>query len=248
MAKAISLTHTAFSKALAGGQIPLAFEPIHDLRRQAPEALLAGIGDAALEAFASREGRGRELALYLFEAAVKELRARTKTGPGSLYVPLFVREIEDQTLADSLRLIADRHSVVPEAITVIVPLEAYLAQARTVLPALLRLRLVGFGITMAIDGVKTSSFRPLAELPISGLCLRGEETWRRMRTIGPGKLGALGSWIGWAEAAGLKRLALDIATITDEATARLYGFSIVAGAHYAAGAAEQAPALRQATN
>lgn len=249
MTKTIPLTHTAFSQALTDGDIPLAFEPVLDLRRNAPIGLVACIGDAALEVFGTREGRGRELALYLFEAATKELRLRRSKGsPSSLYMPLGTREIEDQTLADSFRLIADRHAVVPEAINFIVPLKDYIGSSNTVLPALMRLRLVGFGITMAIDDVTAPRFRPLAELPITGVCLRGEATWKRMRTIGPGKLGALGSWIGWAEATGLKRVALDIVDERSDETARLYGFSAAAGAHYTAAAEEAAPVLKQVSN
>lgn len=235
------LSNDEFSRALNEARVALALEPICNLRQRKAEALIArvegtaGFAGVALEAFALQEGRSRELALHLYDLAAKALKAaRTGGFTGQVYFPLASRDIEDQTLADSLRQIAERHGIVPEATALIAPLKDYFATSTTALPALLRLRFAGFGLAIAIDTTQAPRFRPLAELPATALCISGGETWRRLRTIGPGKLGALGSWIGWAEAQGLKRIGLDIADETAEETARLYGFPLAAGPRYAA--------------
>jgi len=246
MYMSIRLTHADLSKALETEAIGVKFDTIQNLRQRAPAALIARIEDQAVRVFAEREGRSREVTLYLLEAALKEIRAqRAQSGVGNLLIALATREIEDQTLADSFRLIADKHAVVPEAITFVVSLDDYIAKLTTALPALTRLRLAGFGIALSIDRVKAPLFRALTELPITGLCLEGKETWRKLRTVGPGKLGALGSWIGWAEAQGLKRVALDVGDEIAEQTARLYGFPLAAGSYYAVAAA-QTTSLKQA--
>lgn len=235
------LTNDEFSKALGEARVSLALEPICNLRQRKADALFASVAGTAafagvaLEAFALQEGRSRELALYLYDLAAKELKATRAAGfTGQVYFPLATRDIEDQTLADSLRQIAERHGIVPESTTLVAPLKDYFSTATTSLPALLRLRFAGFGLGIAIDSHQAPRFRPLPELPATALCLSGGETWRRLRTLGPGKLGALGSWIGWAESQGLKRIALDIADETAEETARLYGFPLAAGPRYAA--------------
>ncbi|MFO1186494.1 MAG: EAL domain-containing protein [Alphaproteobacteria bacterium] len=235
------LTNEEFSKALGEARVSLALEPICNLRQRKADAHFArvegtaAVAGIALEAFALQEGRSRELALYLYDLAAKALKETRAAGvTGQVYFPLAARDIEDQTLADSLRQIAGRHGIVPESTTLIAPLKDYFATATASLPALLRLRFAGFGLGIAIDSHQAPRFRPLPELPATALCLSGSETWRRLRTAGPGKLGALGSWIGWAESQGLKRIALDIVDATAEETARLYGFPLAAGPNYAA--------------
>lgn len=235
------LTNDEFSKALGEARVSLALEPICNLRQRKAEALFARVeGTAAfagvvLEAFALQEGRSRELALYLYDLAAKELKAARVAGyAGQIYFPLAARDIEDQTLADSLRQIAERHGIAAESTTLIAPLKEYFSTATASLPALLRLRFAGFGLAIAIDSHQAPRFRPLTELPATALCLSGRETWRRLRSLGPGKLGALGSWIGWAESQGLKRIALDVADEAAEETARLYGFPLAGGPRYAA--------------
>jgi hypothetical protein len=236
-----TLTHDEFSRALGEARVALNLEPIFDLRRGEPTALIARVAGTAvftgvtLEAFALREGRSRELALYLYDLAAQELWAlRGKGFAGALYFPLASRDIEDQTLADSLRLIAERHTIVAESTTLIAPLKDYIATSASALPALVRLRLAGFGLAIAIDQHTAPRFRPLTELPVSAFCVSGAQTWRRLRTIAPGKLGALGAWMGWAEAEGLKRVALDVADAYAQETARLYGFPFAAGPHCSA--------------
>jgi hypothetical protein len=238
MAKTNPLTHAEFSAGLSEARIGAALETVYELRHKTAETQIARIAELdatpgrEIAAYAVREGRGRELTLYLFEAAAREMRAQRLTGKrAGFYLSLNAREAEDQTLADSLRLVADRLGLMPEACGIIVPLEAYFANSQGVLPALLRLRTAGFGVAVQIDAVAAPRFRPLAELPLSGFCLGGHATWRRLRTIGPGKLGALGAWIGWAESEGLRRLAFDLQDARADETARLYGFTYGAGPH-----------------
>jgi hypothetical protein len=255
MAKTLPLTHDEFSRALSEARIALTLEPIFDLRRGAPTAFIARVEGTAvftgatLEAFAMREGRSRELALYLYDLATRELAARReKAYVGALYFPLAARDIEDQTLADSLRLIAERHSVVPESTTLIAPLKDYIATSASALPALVRLRLAGFGLAVAIDQHTAPRFKPLTELPITAFCISGSQTWRRLRTIAPGRLGALGAWMGWAEAEGLKRMALDLADADAHETARLYGFPLAAGPYCSASMRDAPTALKHASS
>jgi EAL domain-containing protein (putative c-di-GMP-specific phosphodiesterase class I) len=241
MATTLPLTHDEFSRALGEARVGLALEPIFDLRRGEPTAFIARVEGTAVftgvtfETFALREGRSRELALYLYDLAAQELRARRERGDaGVLYFPLASRDIEDQTFADSLRFIAERHMIVPESTALIAPLKDYFATSASALPALLRMRLAGFELAIAIDQHTAPRFRPLTELPITALCVSGAETWRRLRSIAPGKLEALGAWMGWAEAEGLKRVALDVADADAQETARLYGFPFAAGPHCSA--------------
>lgn len=250
----LGLTNDELSRALGEARISLALEPICNVRQRKAEAFLAtAAGTAAfagitLEAFALQEGRSRELALYLYDLAAKALqKVRGEGFSGQVYFPLAPRDIEDQTLADSLRQIAERHGIVPESTALVAPLKDYFAASASALPALLRLRLAGFGLALAIESHQTHRFRPLPELPVTALCLSGSETWQRLRTIGPGKLGALGSWIGWAESQGLKRIALDIRDAAGEETARLYGFALAAGPHYRAMRWQDVPSLKRSS-
>jgi len=86
---------------------------------------------------------------------------------------------------------------------------------------------------MSIDAKAVVKFGRMREHPFSALVFGGHHAWTRLKTIGPGKLGETGSWLGWAESAGLKRIACGIGDESDRETARLYGFTLGEGSHFA---------------
>lgn len=224
--------HDILNTGLSDWVIPIEVRSIVDLKTRSPASAISRVGETLgcdgdeLLRFAERQGRGREVLLYLIERAAFHMRTwRARGFAGTLHIPLRPSEISDRTLATSLDIVAKSRDLPPGAFTVVVPMSAYVQRMNEATNALVRIRKAGCGVAMAMDAKDNPRFRPFAEHPFSALMLGGRGVWKRMRTIGPGKLGPLGSWIGWAEASGMERTALGIATDTEEETAKLYGFT-----------------------
>jgi EAL domain-containing protein (putative c-di-GMP-specific phosphodiesterase class I) len=224
--------HQILNAGLSDWVIPIEVRSVVDLRTRKPSAAVARIGTTlgcdgeSLLRFAERQGRGREVLLYLIERAAFHMRTwRARGFSGTLHIPLRASDLSDRTLATSLDIAAKSRDLDPASFTVVVPMSAYVQRMNEATNALMRIRKAGCGVAMAVDAKNNFRFRPLTDHPFSALTLGGNGVWKRMRTIGPGKLGALGSWLGWAEANGMTRTALGIATDVDEETAKLYGFT-----------------------
>jgi EAL domain-containing protein (putative c-di-GMP-specific phosphodiesterase class I) len=239
MARAPAPTNDLLTTGLSERIIPVEVRSVVEIGSSRPIGALARISQFAgfegseLERFAIREGRGRELLIYLMERAARQMRNwRARGFHGTLYVALCDDELEDRTLATSFDIIGKTHKLEPASFTFTVPLSEYLERRINVSSAITRIRKAGCGVAMTIDGIKPPKFERLGQHPFSAALLGGRDVWKRLRTIGPGRLGAVGAWIGWAESQGIERTATGIASAIDQETARLYGFGRAEGPHY----------------
>jgi EAL domain-containing protein (putative c-di-GMP-specific phosphodiesterase class I) len=239
MARRPAPTNRLLSEGLAERNIPLEAQAIVELRSGKPVgafARLGGLGPfsgSEISQFATREGRARELLIYLVERAARHLRTwRARGFRGALHLSVPPLELADRTLATSFDIIAKSQNLEQSAFTFMVPLTDYVERIDEVSSALMRIRRVGCGIAMAVDGRDTVRFQLLSKHPFSAFVLTGNDVWRRLRTAGPGTLGALGSWIGWAESQGLARVATGLSGPNEVETARAYGFLLGEGTHF----------------
>lgn len=240
MAKPRAPTNQLLTAGLSERIIPLEVRPVFDLCTSARVCGIARLGKLAgcpgeeLTRFADRQGRTRELLIYLLERAARHMKAWRDLGfTGALYISLPTQLIEDRTLATSLDVVVASQSIEQSAFTLLVPQADYLKRGAEAANAVWRLRRAGCGIAMLMDARSPAKFAAPGAHPFTALACGGKNVWQRLKTIGPGKLGALGSWIGWAEAAGLHRIAAGIDTEDHHATARLYGFGLGEGSHFA---------------
>jgi EAL domain-containing protein (putative c-di-GMP-specific phosphodiesterase class I) len=240
MAKPPAPTNDILTTGLAERIIPLEVRPVVDLATSAPVSAVARLGGVEncdgrdLERFAELQGRRRELLIYMIERAARHIKAwRTRGFSGSLLMNLPPRLIEDRTLATSFDVISKSQAVEQSAFTVLVPQTEYLKSGSEALTAMWRLRKAGCGVAMSIDAKSVAKFARPREHPFSAIALGGHHAWKRLKTIGPGKLGATGSWLGWAESLGLRRIAFSISDESERETARLYGFNLGEGSHFA---------------
>jgi len=172
--------------------------------------------------------------IYTIERAARHVKAwRARGFSGSLLMNLPPHLIEDRTLATSFDVISKSQGVEQSTFTVLVPQAEYLKSRSDAVNAMWRLRKAGCGVAMCIDAKAVAKFKRFSEHPFSALAFGGHHAWKRLKTIGPGKLGETGSWLGWAESSGLKRIACGISDEGEHETARLYGFSLGEGSHFA---------------
>ena len=240
MAKPPAPTNDILTTGLAERIIPLEVRPVVDLATSARLNAIARLGGLenhdgrALERFAELQGRRRELLIYMVERAARHIKTWRASGfDGSLFVSLPPQLIADRTLATSFDVISKGQGIAQTAFTVLVPQAEYLRGGSDALAAMWRLRKAGCGVAMFIDIKAVSKFGRLGEHPFSAIAFGGHHAWKRLKTIGPGKLGATGSWLGWGESLGLKRIACGINDESERETARLYGFSLGEGMHFA---------------
>ena len=240
MAKPSWPTNDILTTGLAERSIPLEVRSVVDLastQRVSGVARLGGLetyNGRDLERFAELQGRRRELLIYVIERAARHMRMwRSRGFKGSLLLAVPAQLIEDRTLATSIDVISKSQDLEQGGFTLLVPQADYLKSGADALNAVWRLRKIGCGVLMLIDSKAVVKFVPLRENPFSGIALGGHHAWKRLKTAGPGQLGAAGSWIGWAESQGLSRLACDITDESERQTARLYGFNLGEGGHFA---------------
>jgi len=231
-------TNKLLTAGLTERVIPIEVRGVVEMRSVQPVAALARLGPLngfagkELERFALREGRGRELLIYTVERAARHLKAwRARGFRGPLYIPLHTEDLEDRTLATSFDIIAKSQNIEQSSLIFVIGLSDYLTRGLDV-SAIMRVRKAGCGVALSIDGRQPPKFMRLGPHPFTAAMVGGKEVWKRLRTIGPGRLGALGAWIGWAESQGLERTALGLVNATEQETARLYGFSLGEGPHY----------------
>lgn len=240
MAKPPAPTNDILTTGLAERIIPLEVRSVVDLATSARVSAVARLGGLEnhdgrdLERFAELQGRRRELLIYMIERAARHIKAWRASGfNGSLFLNLPSQLIADRTLATSFDVIARGQGIEQAAFTVLVPQADYLKNGSDALTAMWRLRKAGCGVAMFIDAKAVAKFARLGEHPFSAIAFGGHHAWKRLKTIGPGKLGATGSWLGWGESLGLSRIACGISDESEREAARLYGFSLGEGTHFA---------------
>lgn len=185
-----------------------------------------------LMSFADREGRRRELTKYQLEeglAAAQRWRSRGLDLP--LLVAIGASDVCDETLLFTIRLVLEKTRQRPSALSLIVPCEAYMNDRTHAGRALQPIANDGVGLVLAVEDGVTKSFEPLTHHPFTAFCAGGTSLWERLRTAGPGDLGAIGNWFAWAQVLGLPRLAFGLSSFRDVGIARAFGFTQGAGRH-----------------